>query len=154
MSPVVRDCRVSHAAFTGGTDGRNAVIGAEPRAQPLFGRAARLASHVIGRFEPDLPVVNDEHRQRRGPPDEDEGVAAGTLAGEREAAAGQRVVEASRQRAATDDGEFRGGGERTTDERAERKDQRGGRRERISGGPTFVQKQPRPEAAAADALAQ
>jgi hypothetical protein len=107
MTPVVGDGGVSHATFTGGTNGRNAVIGAEPRAQLLFCHAARFASHVISRFEPYLPIVNDEHRQGRRTPDDDKGIAAGALAGEREAAAGQGVVEASGQRAATDDGKFR-----------------------------------------------
>ena len=57
-------------------------------------------------------------------------VAAGLLAGDRKAAARERIVEAAGQRTEADDGELGGGGERTADERTEGEDERRVRRER------------------------
>ena len=86
--------------------------------------------------------------------DDDDGVAAAALAGNGEAAAGERVVDALGQRALADDGELRGGGQRAADQRAEGEDERRLGRERIGVRAAFVEQQPRAEAAAADELAQ
>ncbi len=84
---VVRDRRVADGTLAGGPDRRDPVVGAEPRAQLFFRHRTRLAAHVIGRLEPYLAIVDHEHRQPRRTADDDDGVAAGALAGNGKAAA-------------------------------------------------------------------
>ncbi len=154
MATVVRDGGIAHGALGRRSNRGNPVVGAQPCAQRVLGRLAGLAAQLLGWLEPDGPVVHDQHRQRGRAADDDDGIAAAALARQREAAAGQRVVEPLGQRAAADDGELRGRGERTADERAEREDERRFGRHRIGDRPAFVQQQARAKTASADICAQ
>ncbi len=161
---VMRDRRVKHTPLARRSDRGNPIVGSEPGPQLVLGHRTRIATHVICRLEPNVSVIDNQHRQRPRPPDDDDGVAAALLAGDGKTAAGERVVEATGQRARADDGELGGGGKRTANERTESEDERRCGRERIgelgSGvtpGPTpdpIFQEQPRAKTAAADVLTE
>src|SRR6185436_1210290 len=98
VAPIVRDRRVENAALAGWPDRGNAIVGAESRAQLFFRDVTRIARDIVRRLEPDLSVVDHQNRLRGRPPDDDDGVAAGALAGHGKTAARERVVEAAGER--------------------------------------------------------
>jgi hypothetical protein len=102
----------------------------------------------------NLSLVYDQEREAVGTADKDNGIAAAPLAGQREAAACKRIVDAIGERTATDDSEFRGGRERSAHERTEREDHRRIGRQRIDRGPSVVEEESCSETAATDVLAQ
>src|SRR6185436_10292057 len=75
-------------------------------------------------------------------------------AGDGEAAAGERVVDAIGQRTLADHCKLRRGGQRTADQRTEGKDEWSSRVERVEVCAPFVEQQPHAQAAAANELAQ
>ena len=95
-----------------------------------------------------------KHRELRRPSDDHDRVAAAALAGDREAAAGERIVDPIRQRALADDGKLGRGGQRAADQRAEREDQRRIGRERIGTRVALLEQQPGAEPTAAEELPQ
>src|SRR6185503_13360755 len=99
-------------------------------------------------------VVYHENGQRVGTADDDDCIAAATLAGERKAAARKRIVQAIGQRTPTDHREFRGRGERGPDERAERENEWSFTREGTDRGTSFIEQKPGSKPAAADIPAQ
>ncbi len=155
MPAVMRDRRVKHTPLARRSDRGNPIVGPEPGPQLVLGHRTRIATHVICRLEPNVAVIDDQHRQRPRPPDDDDGVATALFAGNGETAAGERVVEATGQGARADDGELRRGRKRTANERTEGEDQWRVWRQRVwkmGSGVIFVQEQPRTETAAADVL--
>ena len=71
-----------------------------------------------------------------------DGIATTALTGNSEAAAGQRVVDAISERTLAHDREFRGCGQRTSDQRTEGKSDGSFGRERIGVRSAFGEKQP------------
>jgi hypothetical protein len=112
MTAVMRDRRVTDSPFPRRTDRRNPIIRAVACAQLLFRHRTRIATDVVGRVEPRVAVVDNENRQRRCTTHDHDRVTPTAFAGEREAAARKRIIESPGQRAAADDGEFGGCGER------------------------------------------
>ena len=152
MSSVVRDRGVTDRALPGRANRSNAVVRPQPRSQLLFSLVTRSAKDLVSRVQSNLPIVNDEDGPCGGAADNDDGVAATALAGHRESAAGQRVIEPVGQRTSRDDGKLGGGGEGTTDEWTEDKDERCFRRQRIGRGSALVEEQSRAKSAASDVL--
>jgi len=58
MTSIVRDRRVENSTLAGRTDRRDAIVGAEPRAQLLFGDLTRLTGDVCGGLESNLSVID------------------------------------------------------------------------------------------------
>ena len=144
MASVVRDRRVADPAFPGGANRRDLIVRAEAGLERRFRGTTRCPTKIFRRLEPDLPVINDQGRQRCGPSDDDDGVAAATLAGNRESAAGERIVDPIGQRTLADDGKFCGRGQRAADQWAEDEDERRLWRERIRARAALLEQQPRP----------
>ena len=152
MPPVVRDGRVAHSPLSRWTDRGDAIVSAEPSAQLLLRDLTRVAEHIVGRLESNVSIVDDQHRPVRGASDDDDRVGTRPLSCDRETTARERIVEALGQRTLADDRKLGRCGERATDERAERKDERRLGRQRIRGRTTLVEKQPRTETAAPEVL--
>ena len=139
--------------LAGGANRRDLIIGPESRFERRFRDVARRSAKVFGRLEPDPPVINDQRRALTPVHDHDR-VATASLAGNREAAAGQRVVDPVRQRALADDGKFRRRGEGTADQRTEDERKRRISRERINTGAALREQEPRTQPASPEELSQ
>jgi hypothetical protein len=154
MTAVVRDGRVANPVLPRRTDRGDSKVGIETSAQPRVGGLASQAGTVRRRLDAHGTVVDDYHRQFRRPSDHHDRVAAAALAGDGKAAAGEGVVDALGKRTLADHRKLRRRRQRTADERAERKDERRARIERVEVCATLIKQQPHAQAAAADELAQ
>ena len=152
MPAVVRDGRVAHSPLTRWTDRGDAIVSAEASAQFFFRNLTGVAEHIVGRLESNVSVIDDQNRPVRGAPDDEDRVGTRPFSSDCETTARERIVETLGQRALTDDSEFGGCGERATDKRAERKDERRFRRQRIRRRSTLIEKQPRTKTATTEVL--
>ena len=108
---------------------------------------------MLDRLQTDASIIDDQRRGCRGPSQNHDRVATATLAGDREAAARQRIVDPIRERALADDGKLGGGGERAADQWTEREHERGFWRKGVGARVTFFEQQPRAQAASTQELA-
>ena len=134
VAAVVRDGRVAHQALTGRADRGDPVGGSEPRAQPRLRLGGGEPPEVGGVDEPaPSPSTTSADGVVAGAADDDR-IVAGQLAGDREVARRERVVEAVGERRLRDHGELRAGGQRRADERREDERERRLGRERVDAG--------------------
>ena len=154
VAAVVRDRREADELLARRPDRGHPVGGAEPRAQRLLRGGGRQAPEVARGLEPRAVLVDDQDAGRVTGAADDDRIVAGPLAGDREVARRERVVEPVGQRRLRDDGELRARGQRRAHERGEDEGERRLRRERVAAvGPELAEQvgaQPR----AADRPAQ
>jgi hypothetical protein len=96
VAAVVGDRRVLDEPLAGRADRRDPPRLAEPLAQALLGLGGGQAPEVAGRLEPRAVAVDEQHRRLGARAAHDDRVVAGQLAGDREVARGERVVEQAR----------------------------------------------------------
>ena len=122
MPPVVRDGGVANGVFTCRTDDREGIIFPEPGSQIGFGSGAGESPGVRSGLNDRGPFVDQKDGRLVRLARDDQRVESRLLTRNGETAAGQRVIQQAGKRAATDHSEFRGCGQRTSDQGAEAED--------------------------------
>ena len=129
---VVRERRVEHAALPRRADGGHLASARPNRSRTEhLGVRRRPADLAVGRLEPHVRAVDEQHAGPGGPADDDDRVVPGELARDGEVARRQRVGEHPGQGRLGHHGELRAGRERGPDQRGEDEGERCVRPERV-----------------------
>ncbi len=154
VAPVVRDRGEPYAAFSGRANHGAAKAAAQLLPQAIFGGEHSHSPEFAGRLDLDTRSVDQQDRGSRGPAADQNRIDAGALAGQGEAAAGQRIVVTVGQGALAHDGELGRGRDRAADEWTEHERDGCVGRERIEGRLPGVQEQVDAQACAAQESSQ
>src|SRR4051794_32957617 len=154
VAAVVRDRRVLDEVLARGADRGDAPRLAEPLAKARLGLRRGQAPEVARGLEPRAVPVDQERRRLGARAGDDDRVVARELAGDREVARGERVVEHPGEGRLRHDGELRARRQRRADERREAERERRLGAEGVDARRREAVHEPRAEARAADIGAQ
>ncbi len=149
VSAIVRDTGVSHLTLAGRADDGDRGSGIH-LPQSRFGLAARQPAKLLGVQNFHLVRFNQQYAQPRGAPRQHQRIAPQRFAGNGEAAADERVVEALCERALANHGELRRSRQRAANQRAEDERQTRLRRKRVQARGVLRQQQPGAQAGSSD----